>query len=256
MTTDAMSSPTWQPQGSCALLHGGAISAALDVAQPSAGLALRHTAQAGIDSLRLFALGLPRVGPGGEAEPPAEWYIRGSDLVAVYPESDVCPMEVDALWRACCPNAPDPRLAIVDLILSVRTNLACARAALTVASSVPGAEVFRLIDAGNAAYSQVNLRPDATVHLDWAVRPSCLYFPLPAAGYVEMVHPSSVCTDELVACDRGGQVHLCHRLFGQGLEKGVLLRAWIRGVLLAGAEQKRCAADCYAEFASVSAIAP
>ncbi len=72
-------------------------------------------------------------------------------------------------------------------------------------------------------------------------------WPQSEASYLEMIHPSDFGCDELAACG-DGRLQLKHRLFSGSLEKGVILRARIRGGYLGSADDERVAAAAYREF--------
>jgi len=67
-----------------------------------------------------------------------------------------------------------------------------------------------------------------------------------------MVHPADFSGSELTEDDSaGGHVAIRHRLFVQRLEKGVLLRARVRGLLLAREADVELAAATYRSFAGL-----
>jgi hypothetical protein len=66
-----------------------------------------------------------------------------------------------------------------------------------------------------------------------------------------MVHPADFQRDELEWDGRyGGVWRVAHRLFCTNLEKGVILRARVRGVFFARQGDVAAAAECYAAFAA------
>ncbi len=80
----------------------------------------------------------------------------------------------------------------------------------------------------------------------------CLLFRMPDLdlSYVEMVHPADFQYDELRRDESGGDVAcITHRLFRTNLEKGVILRARVRGIFLKRSADMEIAAQCYAAFA-------
>ena len=81
----------------------------------------------------------------------------------------------------------------------------------------------------------------------------CLLFRLPDVdlSYVEMVHPADFQHDELSpGRPGGGALRIAHRLFRTSLEKGVILRARVRGVFVNRRDDAEAAAECYAAFAA------
>ncbi len=80
----------------------------------------------------------------------------------------------------------------------------------------------------------------------------CLLFRLPGGdlSYAEMVHPADFQYDEFQPGEsRGNVVCIAHRLFRTNLEKGVILRARVRGIFLKRPDDTQIAARCYAAFA-------
>jgi hypothetical protein len=65
-----------------------------------------------------------------------------------------------------------------------------------------------------------------------------------------MVHPADFHRDEVHALTPEGRVRIEHHLFAQALEKGVLLRARVRGVFLARDGDLQLAAEVYRAFAA------
>jgi hypothetical protein len=64
-----------------------------------------------------------------------------------------------------------------------------------------------------------------------------------------MIHPADFHSDELLP-GAGDAVMLRHRLFLSDLEKGVILRARVRGLLLPRQGDQPAAAEAYTEFAA------
>ena len=80
----------------------------------------------------------------------------------------------------------------------------------------------------------------------------CVLFRMPGfdLSYVEMVHPADFQCDECVRNESNGDVAgMAHRLFRTNLEKGVILRARVRGVFSNRSDDMKIAAQCYAAFA-------
>jgi hypothetical protein len=250
LVASGMASPVWQLAGHDARLQVGRLEGAIDLSRPAHGLvALRLEAES-LGDARLLGIETPLGKPGGTGSP-IECYVRGADLVAAYQESDTLPVRVDALWRAEAPSASNGPLAVLELVVSVRTDLADSRPELSVHSALPATERLRLVDEQAARFDV--LGPAGKSNLDPAAGPGCVLFRLPASrpSYAEMIHPLDFHRDELTcpAASCGAAV-LRHRLFPEPFEKGVILRARLRGVLLPQSDDKRMAADSYAAFAA------
>ncbi len=116
----------------------------------------------------------------------------------------------------------------VDLVVSMRTELLESQPRLAVHSRLPAGEVLELADGC------------------WLFR-----FPRHEISYAEMVHPADFQGSELdYVAERDRAVEVRHRLFVEHLEKGVILRARVRGALLRRHDDAALAAAVYAAFAS------
>ena len=270
-----MPSAFWQLKKSTAVLHLGALSASITSLRPDDGLTNviiggNHLARA-----RLLGIALSRAIETATADA-VESYVRGADMIVVYEESSRWPVRVDAVWRAVAPAASAQFLAAVDLIVSVRTHLLNMRPDLAVESVIPSSDVFRLPNSRSAAcepLAPVDKQPvgkEPTV-ITPETGAGCLLFRFPGVdfSYIEMVHPADFEHDELAGGVSGDAVHcgaavpaahcgaavpaalrITHRLFRTTLEKGVILRARVRGVFVNRHDDARSAADCYAAFAT------
>jgi hypothetical protein len=191
-----------------------------------------------------------------EAEPaaePIERYVRGEDLVLGYETSQRRATHVDALWRIVKPLPGEKFMVGVDLIVSVRTQLADAWPELAVESMLSRSETLRVDQAKPSRSRSLSPTPPMTFTLESDKGAGCLLFrptgfPL---SYVEMVHPADFCCDQWMpkAAEDDGP-RLIHRLFRSALEKGVLLRGRVRGVFVPRIDDTRLAAECYADFAA------
>jgi hypothetical protein len=96
------------------------------------------------------------------------------------------------------------------------------------------------------------LPPRDRLVMEPASGPGCLVFRLSglSLSYIEMVHPADFRHDELMPGPARGALRLEHRLFPQTLEKGVILRARVRGAFVPRADDLRIAAESYRAFAS------
>jgi hypothetical protein len=277
----AMPSAFWQLKKSTAVLHLGALSASITSLRPDDGLTNVIVGGNHLARARLLGIALSRAIETATADA-VESYVRGADMIVVYEESSRWPVRVDTVWRAVAPAAPAQFLAAVDLIVSVRTHLLDMRPDLAVQSVIPSSDVFRLPNSRSAAcdpLTPVDKQPvgkEPTV-ITPETGAGCLLFRFPGLdfSYIEMVHPADFEHDEVASGvgdpDVGMAVALpslslrgeaavqlppqhvlriAHRLFRTTLEKGVILRARVRGVFVNRHDDARSAADCYAAFAT------
>ena len=242
---------SWQLEKHDARLQLDPLRARVDLSQPADGLVEIYVARTTFPEAHLLGVAMPSFTPG-DGEALIEHRARGADLVAAYRESASWPVQTDALWRAVAPTGSDGFLAAIELCLSVRTELLDSQPGLTVQTALPSAEVLRLVDGAPARFMPCNAAPDSSRRLEPDGGPGCLLF-RPAGSdlsYAEMVHPADFRASELsFGSDPPAAVHVRHRLFSEPLEKGVILRARVRGVFLPRNDDTRTAAECYAAFA-------
>jgi hypothetical protein len=245
-----MTAPSWQLDGQHARLQLDRLAGAIDLSRPGDGLAALE-----FDGHRLGAAGILGVAipcsPAGDPQSVVESYVRGTDLVASYRESQDWPIRVEARWRAGAPPTPGAPLAAFELAVSVQTAVLDCLPELSVRSALPAQSVWRLADGAAARFETLGrARPSCFGAQEG---PACLLFRLngSALSYVEMVHPADFLEDRLE--DDGGSsatVTVCHRLFGGRLEKGVILRARVWGAFLPRDNDMPVAAECSAGFAA------
>lgn len=170
-------------------------------------------------------------------------------MAASYQESPLWPVRVDILWRAATRPGLDRTAATIDVLVSVRTDLMETRPQLTVRSALPTDEVFGLVDVDSARLEA--LGPHRPVRIEPCEGPGCLLFRPPETdlSYAEMVRAADSDHDEVAGPEGSGRtVVLRHQLFPGLLEKGVIRRAQVRGLLCQRTDDARTAAACYAAF--------
>jgi hypothetical protein len=139
------------------------------------------------------------------------------------------------------------------LIVSVRTELLESWPEVAVRSSIPSREILRLVGADSAQFAPVPNIAAMPFVVNSDTGPSCLLFRLPDAGvsYGEMVHPADFQRTHLKRlADHAATIEVRHRLFAERLEKGVILRARVRGVWVGAADDTRQVAGCFSAFAA------
>ena len=235
-----------------AVLQSAGLSAEIALRRPSEGLVNLVAASDSLRTARLLGIA---AGPiiEGPTTNLVESYVRGDDLVVAYEGSSQWPIRVDALWRLTTPSVTEKVLAAVDLIVSIRTHVLDARPDLAVESVVPSSGVFRLPTGKSAACEPLGAGAAVPTVVGPESGAGCLLFRLPGLDltYAEMVHPTDFQRDELSCRTQGGgTLHIAHRLFRTNLEKGVILRARVRGLFAKRQGDAETAAACYAAFAS------
>lgn len=238
----------WTLQDHAAQLASGPFSATLDLMRPDRGLGSWR-----VDGQPLAAPLDCALGVDWQAGlvAPADVFIRGDDLVARYEETSARPLRVELYWRRVASS--DPRGVAIDLQVSVNTSLLDADPRLATVSHLRRAELARLDDT-QAVWTSV---PDPLGEPRQGDRADGFRCLLAERGgldfaYAEMVHPQDDEGSELRSAGDGteGGLVLRHALFVDSLEKGVILRARIRGLIVARAEARARTAS---EFAALVA---
>jgi hypothetical protein len=235
----------WELQDSQARLTVDALEGRLDCSQPFAGLAATFAGAA----LRLFRVELPPPSQSPDDQSP-ECYVRGCDLVCTYFQDDQRKLRGQVYWRAL--EWGPQRAPGVDLIVSVQTSLLDSDPTLKVRSGVQAFEVIGVKQFEPAAIEDI-FKPDPNSHVVTlrGKMPACWLFRLSGAGftYVEMVHPAdfvSSCFQETSP----GELEHSTQLFQGPLEKGVILRSRLRGVIVPRSGDVAAAIACYRDFAA------
>jgi hypothetical protein len=242
----------WKCDKNVAELKLDSFHATLDAAQPGLGLTLISPRNKEAMPARLLWLSIaPR--RRGDVNWPAELYVRGDDLVVVYHQSALYPLQplhVDAVWRALRPGPAHEFLAAVELIVSVRTELLSSPAKVSVWSYLPGGTTFFLVGASSSRCEA--LVPPVALGFSAAHGPRCVLCRLGDGelSYAEAIHPADFHDDLVLLGPLRDGAALRHRLFDRSLEKGVILRARVRGVFLPRENDVALAAACYAAFAA------
>lgn len=195
--------PHWTLEGDIARLELGSYHATIDLTEPGRGLANWEHEGESLGEMRLLAVCWPH--PAGPEFRPLDAYVRQSDLVATYAPAADAPWRVQVYWRA----SVMPEAFCIDLQISVQTHLLDSAPEVIASSVLPVAP---------------RPSPDA----------GCLLFRLgPATAYAEMIQPADAQCSRLRSAE-GTATALERVLFAERLEKGVILRARVRGLLTSG----------------------
>lgn len=198
----------------------------------------------------------------GDTTSPADHYVRVGDLVATYADVPQAAMRTEIYWRGDvqldAPAGIKPALGAVELMISVQTNMLDSRPHLVARSQLPAVQLLQLVDEEQAEFAPLPaISGDAFQGLP-ADRPRCVLLRLPTldVSYAEMVHPADPGRSEIRRVSQPSQTpetfELRHHLFAAELEKGVILRARVLGVLLERAGDEAAAARYYQAFAATA----
>ena len=234
-----MSDSCWKLANERATLGRDSLSAQIDLKHPSlTDVTYRGKVLAGVEMLGMV-LDVP-------PQPIADAYVRGNDLVVTYAATPARNVRVQVYWR--CVRLPQiASAAVIDLQISVQTPLLDSDPRQTVRSSLPAGEVLRM-DGSATKFKPLVLSFDGKRNMELDEPQTC-YLVRPAGtdfSYVEMVHPADAGSSELGDLD--AKVGLSHELFVSALEKGVILRARLRGALVPREGDEAAAVGLYADL--------
>jgi hypothetical protein len=231
----------WHVAERTARVRLGRFAAAVDPLSPVAGLHDVEVDGVPLREFNLLGLQLPTFAP--EA---VESYPRGGDLIVTYAALPAPEMRTQLYWRAL---AHESRGAIAALVLvaSVQTDLLDSRPSLTVGTQLVASEVYQLTDPDGAKFTSIvppSGSPEAAESPDW---PQCFLCRLPGRkySYAEMVPSGEEGRSQWEGWLHGAdyRLQLRHELFARPLEKGVILRARVLGVLVEREHDQRAAAE-------------
>lgn len=240
---------TWEVTGQIADWADDAGRLTLNLNDPSHGVRVQLPHVDTEPQLRLFIASLCQ---DASSTPPVEERVclSGSSVRATFPSSRTDPIEHHFTWTAILPEAG--RVG-VDTIVSARTEVL----------EVPGRQDVGS-HVGKVAEVLLPKSLDSDPDLTWAAVPRnetelsldpafpCALFRLAdqEISYLEMLFPADHHSSRIVAQTDSEDLRLDHRLFFCSLEKGVILRARLRGVVLPRENDEHAAAACLKEFFS------
>ena len=233
-------SSAWRLDSNKATLCTPALTASIDLLKPSTGFSQLIFRDAPIDG---FALGVNL--DGGAALSKADItdaFVRGSDLVVTYNETNERPFSLQVYWRA---TIGEQGALLLDTILSFQTDLLESFPELTVETLLPAATA-RFLPDDQTKTTKLTLPAELP-----ADRNGSLLLRATSGdwSYAETSHPE----------DRGEcqierrqdeSLWLRRQLGGSFLEKGVIRSLRVRGVFLPSEGDLALATQCLASLAT------
>lgn len=206
----------WNLQDTIARLETPQLTGEVDVLFPWHGFLWETSLSGKIALMKVFT----RPGGGATPETLVESYQRGPDLVATYAQTPERNVRPQVYWRWTEPAA-------LELILSMQTSLLDSQPATTLESALPDGEMMPLASGGRT----LDTLHDAW-HTDGDAPRAVLFRPHGVEfSYLEMIHPTDFAGVRLSIHDRLPTVQW--HVFPERLEKGVIRRGRVRGVVLA-----------------------
>jgi hypothetical protein len=241
----------WRIEGSEASLSTLRLSARVDLRQPEQGLADVARRERALPDARLLQVQLADVGNGQRL---VDAYVRSLDLVAAYEAASGLASATQIYWRYV--EHADLEAAGVELIVSVRTESLDADPRMAFGSELACREVLQAAGSDATSFQSIPVsaktcdRPLRRAGVGLFVARLCD----DAVSYVEMVHPADFSAIELAA---GGSPAGCVRsrfpLFEERLEKGVIRRTRVQGLLCRREGDEAVARECYLRFLASAA---
>jgi hypothetical protein len=204
----------WRLDGSTARFESQAFSAVVDVAAPHHALSsLRYAGEVIAGSLLGVAVDDLR-----SDDAPSDAYVRGNDLVVAYRETEQRPFGVQVYWSV---SLADEGIAIVDATTSIQTRQWEAYPRVAVTSTLAGSEFVARDE------TSILLRPAGS---QWS------YAELALPGDFDGVHDASAIRSRWT-------------FDGHFMERGVIRRLRVRGMLMARADDMQATDRAQAAFA-------
>lgn len=217
----------WDLAGRIARVRHERAVARVDLEHPELGFQLQQFGDQPLRDCQLLGVELGRPGDA----PPPDGYVREGDLVATYAPTESLPRRVQTYWRL---HEAQDRL-VLDLQVSVQTPLLDALPRVQVVTRLPQSRLWSLEGPGRP------LTPlDRPLESPAPDFPPYVLVTQPAGiTYIELIHPDDFGG---FAAEIAEGVSWRHSLFGDSLEKGVILRARLRSLWMPAVEDPAAAA--------------
>jgi hypothetical protein len=230
----------WQLVDSHAKLQANSLQAQVDLSNPAGGLQqLSWNGAALTGQLLGLTVATQSLEPTSLNTEGLDKFVRGSDLVANYPQIEAQPFTLHMYWRIV---SADSLCVIVDGIVSLQTSLLECFPKAVLTSELPAGEVLQVHGDGTPAASI-----DAIISSDRfagvLVRDAARKW-----SYLEATYPEDLGTWHVEPGQQ--QVVINRELGGEFQEKGVIRRLRVRNAFLPYADDVARAAQLLKEFAA------
>jgi hypothetical protein len=220
----------WSCEAADAVLNTGALSCRLQLTAPERGLHQWAMGEHRLPIDQVFGVHIT-AGDQQKQTIERESFVRRGDLVATYWPGDVRKLRVEIYWRSIEPLWLLQGMYVFDLLVSVQTNLLDASPSLQTESCFQAQALWQLTPQAGGTFHQQELatgRQTASLPCVLASLTDDRF------SYAEMIHPADA-QDATCRAPAGPAVEsqsLSQRLFGPELEKGVILRARLRALII------------------------
>jgi hypothetical protein len=230
----------WKSNDNLVEWSNDSLSLSFDRTDPGDGLSLRAPVLGTAPAARLFGVRLPW-GEKPALAPSQQVGCSGSSLRVTFAETRSFPVETSVAWHVIEVRSGRPE---IDAVVSVGTQMLDACPQLELISRFKGADS---LNPKGLVYEPAGERTDTGAAGSGG---TCTLFRWPHVDftYVEMVHPSDFHSCDISHDRETGWATLRHSLFSSSLEKGVILRARLRGAFLPRDDDEVAAASCFARF--------
>jgi len=239
-----MTAPSWQLTDHQATLQHREGSTSFDIDKPERGILLPASLR---KDNRLFTIQSARVDPS-HMSADSDAYLRRGDLVTTYGKRGSLPFSLQADWRAVT-FANDECIWGMELVLSTQTFQLQNHVHISCESLISGTQILCLGNDGSSDFHSLDLGL-APVVLTPDAYSGCVVFREVnnIHSYIEMIHPLDFIASRIQR-HRGTPLwSLMHSAVDRVLEKGVIFRSQLRGIIAPRDRDLEIAARAYQNF--------
>lgn len=217
-------------------------TAVLNISRPEDGLHRIGSLPDDWALLKIRSAGLDW--PAGASPPEA--HVRDRDLVVTHGRMGDLPFALQTDWRANYLMWSDSTWGL-ELIVSTQTVRLDSHACISTESLIGGTELLHLRDGGQGNFETLYCNKEP-ITLTPADGTGCIVFRTPNASYIEMIHPDDFSTLCIARRTDLQLWSIAHTAIDRWLEKGVIVRARLRGLLAPRSKDLAIAQQVYRDF--------